>query len=149
MVCDEYRRLHAACLVWLSNRNNPMSGLAEFTLAQDCLALANNPRSDFRHRKCADERRKSKLTGLNSHTAVGLRAATALRRPAEPDSCDAVSAMIEAGRVQAAVFIASNFVALRHAITREIACNLRAKIYVGSDMASGQSLTQAHDCGSN
>jgi hypothetical protein len=75
MVCDEYRRLHAACLIMAEQSKQPDERARWFTLAQDCLALANNPCTDFRHRKCADERRKSKLTGLNSRTAVGLRAA--------------------------------------------------------------------------
>jgi hypothetical protein len=75
MVCDGYRRLHAACLIMAEQSKQPDERARWFTLAQDCLALANNPRTDFRHRKCADERRKSKSTGLKSHSAVGLRAA--------------------------------------------------------------------------
>jgi hypothetical protein len=53
----------------------------------------------------------------------------------------------EAGRVEAAIFIANHFVALRHAITREIGCNLRAKNYVGPDIASEQSPHASSRCG--
>ena len=65
MVCDEYRRLHAACLIMAEQSKQPDERARWFTLAQDCLALANNPRTDFRHRKCADERSEVEIDGFN------------------------------------------------------------------------------------
>jgi hypothetical protein len=75
MVCDEYRRLHAACLIMAEQSKQAEERARWFALAQDCLGLANNPRTEFRHKKCAEDRWKSKLTTLNSRATVGLRAA--------------------------------------------------------------------------
>ena len=75
MHCDRYRRLHAVCLIMAEQSKQPDERARWFTLAQDCLALANKPHAEVRHGKCAEDRWKSKLTGLNSHTAAGLRAA--------------------------------------------------------------------------
>jgi hypothetical protein len=75
MHCDEYRRLHAACLIMAEQTKQPDERARWFTLAQDCMRLANNSRSEFRHRKHAEDCSKSKLTGLNSHAPIGLCAA--------------------------------------------------------------------------
>ena len=56
MRCDEYHRLHAACLIMAEQSKQPDERARWFTLAQDCLGLANDPRSEFRARKCAEDR---------------------------------------------------------------------------------------------
>jgi hypothetical protein len=75
MHCDEYRRLHAAFLIMAEQSKQPDERDRWFTLAQDCLGLANDPRSEFRKRKCAEDRSKSKPTGSTSHVAIGPCAA--------------------------------------------------------------------------
>ena len=75
MHCDRYRRLYAVCSIMAEQSKQPDERARWLTLAQDCLGLANKPYAEVRHRKCAEDRWKSKLTGLNSHIVVGLRAA--------------------------------------------------------------------------
>ena len=75
MRCDEYHRLHAACLIMAEQSKQPDERARWFTLAQDCLELASDPRSEFRARKCAEDRAKPKLTSLTSRVAIGLCAA--------------------------------------------------------------------------
>jgi hypothetical protein len=55
MRCDEYHRLHAACLIMAEQSKQPEERARWFTLAQDCLGLANDPRSEFRARKGAED----------------------------------------------------------------------------------------------
>jgi hypothetical protein len=75
MRCDEYHRLHAACLIMAEQSKQPEERARWFTLAQDCLGLANDPRSEFRARKGAEDPSKPKLTRLTSRAAIGLCAA--------------------------------------------------------------------------
>ena len=75
MHCDEYRRLHAACLIMAEQSKQPDERARWFTLAEDCLRRANDPRSEFRARKCAEDPSKPKLTRLTSRVAIGLCAA--------------------------------------------------------------------------
>ena len=75
MRCDRYRRLHAACLIMAEQSKQAEERARWFTLAQDCLGLANEPCAEFRARKCAEDPSKPKLTGLDSRMVVGLCAA--------------------------------------------------------------------------
>ena len=75
MHSDEYRRLHAVCLIMAEQSNLPDVQARWHALAQACFSLTKDLPAGSRSRKCVEDRAKAISTRLSTRVADGLWAA--------------------------------------------------------------------------